>query len=389
MAHPINPQSKKRGCGKGCLILVVIGFAITILPVFFGALSAMKGESVNTVEQSKAQELRWGAATRARQEKIAGLVAEIKAAEGDDRKAKLEKLLAFDPNTKEFSEELVAPREKIKQREQEARAKWEAQRQAEVAREEQSRIAMEVARKTQSQSVYLSKADASVVPRAKRAVARELKDPDSAQFKDVGYAFSEKTGNVAYGWVNSKNGLGGYTGFQRFVANETTVLLEEREEIRTLAAWREAAAGRMTEQSLAKLSQVKTSVVPVVFDVKTVVAKTPAEVSKLLGKPNGTEKSKYGITYKYQSPDIEILFTSGKANIITVNGLGSVSFSPAAIQSLGLPLSNPSFANKEILIRWESVTVDKLPMIKEVQINRGQTNCEFATVAVKGLVNEE
>ncbi len=175
-----------------------------------------------------------------------------------------------------------------------------------------------------------------MVPRAKRAVAKQLKDPESAQFKDVGYAWSEKTGNVAYGWVNSKNGLGGYNGFQRFVANEKTVLLEEREPERTLAAWREAAAGRTTEESLSKLSKGNASAAPLVFDVKVVVAKTPAEVTKLLGKPKETQKSKYGTIYKYQSPDIEILFTSGKANLITVNGLDSVPFSPAAIQALGL-----------------------------------------------------
>ncbi len=139
-----------------------------------------------------------------------------------------------------------------------------------------------------------SKAHASVIPGAKRAVAAQLNDTDSAQFKDVDFAWSEKTGNVAYGWVNSKNALGGYTGFQRFVANEKTVLLEEREPERTMAAWREAMGGRMTEQSLASLPNDATAQVPVIFDVQTVVAKTPAEITKLLGKPTETEKSKYG-----------------------------------------------------------------------------------------------
>jgi hypothetical protein len=228
-----------------------------------------------------------------------------------------------------------------------------------------------------------------VVPRAKRAVAKQLKDPESAQFKDVGYAWSEKTGNVAYGWVNSKNGLGGYTGFQRFVANEKTVLLEKLEPERTLSAWREAMAGRTTEESLAKLSQGAAAAVPLIFDVRAVVAKTPAEVTKLLGKPKEMQKSKYGTIYKYQAPDIEILFTSGKANVITVNGLDSIPFTPAAIQALGLPVATPAFANEQIVMRWESVKVEKLPAIKRVQFNRGQQNCDFATVAVEGFPDEK
>lgn len=252
-----------------------------------------------------------------------------------------------------------------------------------------SKNAVASERQGQPPSGYQSKADSSVVPRAKRAVAQQLKDPESVQFKDVSFAWSERTGNVAYGWVNSKNGLGGYTGFQRFVANETTVLLEEREEERTLAAWRDAAGGRSTEESLARLPQGGGAAVPLIFDVKSVIAKTPAEVVKLLGKPKETGKSKYGTTYTYETPDLEILFMSGKANMITVNGLDSVPFTPAAIQALGLPVKSPTFANDKIMMRWESVAVDKFPLIKRVQISRGRDNCDFATVSVDGWPDEK
>jgi hypothetical protein len=215
-------------------------------------------------------------------------------------------------------------------------------------------------------------------------VAAQLTDPDSAQFKDVQFAYSEKTGNVAYGWVNSKNQLGGYTGFKRFVANEKTVLLEEREVERTMAAWREAMGGRMTEESLAKMP-TDTGNVPVIFDVKTVVLKTTAEVTKLLGKPSETEKTKYGTKYIYKTPDIEIHFMKGKANYITVNGLDAIPFGPAAIQALGFPASKPSFANEQITMRWEPAS----PTIKRVQINRGQQNCDFADVSVDGWPDEK
>lgn len=72
--------------------------------------------------------------------------------------------------------------------------------------------------------------------KAKRAVVAKLKDPDSAQFKDVRYGDSEETGPVAYGYVNAKNGFGGYTGFERFMSNGSTVLFE-REHTQFSKAW--------------------------------------------------------------------------------------------------------------------------------------------------------
>jgi hypothetical protein len=56
------------------------------------------------------------------------------------------------------------------------------------------------------------------VERSKRAVKSILKDPNSAEFKDV--YFSKKS-NVACGKVNSKNGFGGYVGFKRFISGTT------------------------------------------------------------------------------------------------------------------------------------------------------------------------
>lgn len=49
---------------------------------------------------------------------------------------------------------------------------------------------------------------------AKSAVQRQLRDPDSAQFRNV-----ESCGNsgTVRGEVNSRNALGGYVGFSRFV----------------------------------------------------------------------------------------------------------------------------------------------------------------------------
>ncbi|MDR1074829.1 MAG: class II D-tagatose-bisphosphate aldolase, non-catalytic subunit [Xanthomonadaceae bacterium] len=66
----------------------------------------------------------------------------------------------------------------------------------------------------------------------------ELKDPDSAQFRDVRANYTEEFGVVACGRVNAKNQLGGYTGFRRFVSGGQSVILEGRDNI--AEAWTEA-----------------------------------------------------------------------------------------------------------------------------------------------------
>lgn len=53
------------------------------------------------------------------------------------------------------------------------------------------------------------------------AVKGLLKDPDSAQFKGV-----VQTGPSTYcGWVNAKNGYGGYSGFQLFYDRDGAVAI--------------------------------------------------------------------------------------------------------------------------------------------------------------------
>ncbi len=72
---------------------------------------------------------------------------------------------------------------------------------------------------------------AETIVAAERAVRRELKDPDSAQFKDVRANYTEEFGVVACGRVNAKNDFGGYTGFRRFVSSGKSVILEGRNNV--------------------------------------------------------------------------------------------------------------------------------------------------------------
>jgi len=63
---------------------------------------------------------------------------------------------------------------------------------------------------------------------AKDVVGKQLRDPDSAIFSDMTvYPEREDRATIICGYVNSRNGFGGMTGPQRFIAGGT-VLLEER-----------------------------------------------------------------------------------------------------------------------------------------------------------------
>jgi hypothetical protein len=60
------------------------------------------------------------------------------------------------------------------------------------------------------------------------AIRAKLKDPDSAQFKNV--TFFDGSGKpITCGEVNSKNGFGGYGGFERFIAAGDVITVMESE----------------------------------------------------------------------------------------------------------------------------------------------------------------
>ncbi len=59
---------------------------------------------------------------------------------------------------------------------------------------------------------------------AKEAVRANLRDPGSAEFRDV--VVVRKPGSIAVcGEVNARNGFGGYTGFTQFMARDAKAAL--------------------------------------------------------------------------------------------------------------------------------------------------------------------
>ena len=63
--------------------------------------------------------------------------------------------------------------------------------------------------------------------KVKAAVADKLRDPGSAEFRDITVGET-----IACGEVNGKNGFGAYSGFSKFVYADGVVLMEPAEPVR-------------------------------------------------------------------------------------------------------------------------------------------------------------
>lgn len=58
----------------------------------------------------------------------------------------------------------------------------------------------------------------NIVIMSRDGVRSRLKDPDSAEFRNVGYYSGGPEGAAVCGEVNAKNSFGGFAGYERFVA---------------------------------------------------------------------------------------------------------------------------------------------------------------------------
>lgn len=78
---------------------------------------------------------------------------------------------------------------------------------------------------SQETATFLKKNKEKVaIEKAKDVVKNNLKDPDSAKFKDVEIK-SYKDGKLICGYVNAKNSYGGYNGFKPFAASPTQAII--------------------------------------------------------------------------------------------------------------------------------------------------------------------
>lgn len=112
-------------------------------------------------------------------------------------------------------------------------------------------------------------------------------------------------------------------------------------------------------------------------DVTKIAGKTKSEINAYLGSPTSCGNSKYGEKCQYEKGEIEIIFINKKADWITIEGIDSVPFSPAALSAIGLKEKKPSFKNN-FTLRWDSIQG-----LNEVSIFKGATNSDYAYIKTK------
>lgn len=89
-----------------------------------------------------------------------------------------------------------------------------------------------------------------------------------------------------------------------------------------------------------------------IIDVPTIIGKSEAAVAKIIGKPTECSNVKHGRKCSYAKAETEIIFISGKADWITLEGIDTLRFNKSALNSIGIKPQAPSFTNN-FTMRWE------------------------------------
>ncbi|MEN7972783.1 MAG: hypothetical protein ABFR47_02990 [Verrucomicrobiota bacterium] len=72
---------------------------------------------------------------------------------------------------------------------------------------------------------YSTPKEKAWIARQQQSIKYRLKDPSSAQFRNLNIIYIEGA-PIVLGEVNSRNSFAGYTGFKRFVAADTLIAIE-------------------------------------------------------------------------------------------------------------------------------------------------------------------
>ena len=112
----------------------------------------------------------------------------------------------------------------------------------------------------------------------------------------------------------------------------------------------------------------------VIVDVPSIIGKSKAEVSALIGEPKSCGSSEYGEKCQFEKGETEIVFIRGKADWITIEGLDDKPFSNSTIALLGFKSQSPSFSNSFIK-RWEP-----LQGLRSVSLFKGAENSHYAYI---------
>jgi hypothetical protein len=113
------------------------------------------------------------------------------------------------------------------------------------------------------------------------------------------------------------------------------------------------------------------------LDVGKLAGKSKHEVADYLGSPGRCKFHRWGEICRYRKRNVEILYISGKADWITVEGLKDTAFEPEALRSLGLSVKEPDVRDEKSML-WKD-----LDGLKEVTIfnTRGMVDHAYIKVA--------
>ena len=138
-----------------------------------------------------------------------------------------------------------------------------------------------------------------------------------------------------------------------------------------------AVGSEATTATLPAPVMLEPPAIEVVMDVMQVVGNSEADVAALLGPPTSCEKVHRARWCKYPPDQNEVMFVAGKADMITVHGMGAVAFSEHALESLGLAPATPDHSD-QYAIRWQSI-----PDLEEVSVFPGPGNSiDYAYIKV-------
>ena len=137
------------------------------------------------------------------------------------------------------------------------------------------------------------------------------------------------------------------------------------------------AAASQAAASIPAPVPLEPAAIELVMDVMQVVGRSEAEVAAVLGAPASCEKVHRARWCKYPPHQDEVMFVAGKADMISVHGMGAVAFNQDALDALGLAPATPDHSS-ETAIRWESISG-----LEEVTVFAGPGNSiDYAYVKV-------
>jgi hypothetical protein len=122
---------------------------------------------------------------------------------------------------------------------------------------------------------------------------------------------------------------------------------------------------------------------PLIIDVPAIAHASRATVEQILGKAEFCRKSKYGVSCRFATHGMEIVFANDKAERIIINDLDDTPFDKIAITRFGFNNQEPDVSTEEVM-RW-----DRIPGIAELSLFPDKDKIDYALIEVTRLPDKK